>query len=508
MTVRPPAGSASHRGTASDLLHPLVFRELRRSFRTRAYLLTIGTACVAMLVIALIAADRELNGVEVSQWTLRTSLQVLVPVLLVAIPMQAHLALREETFGHTADQLVLAGLRPAGVVLGLVATAVLQCGVFTGFFAPLLAFSYLLLGVDARTIVECIALAVGACLVTTSAALAGLRLARFGWLRPHVTVLVLAALGALAVVVIGNMDALLAAVREDARSGRQFWLALQQIATISMLLATFLGLLAAGSLTPHPEARAIGFRLVGLAAAPTCTLAFGAGVHGGLAAMVATAPFWFLATTEPLTLTRRQLALVPRGSRRRQLAMAPLLPGAGRGVLYAAAVLAACVLSGIATEWSVRGAAPTRDGVLRLAALAALGIGYAAWFCRHRLHGVETSRLATTQARLGLARQLAALWFFALVLDGWAVGLGGAPLALASSLVPFAHLAAPQYLPPALVLLAIGATLGGMLLAPALPAVRFGLRELRDPGQTPIPRELRARTRRPHTRSRQRRQPR
>ena len=126
------------RGAAwSDRIHPLVVRDVQRAFRTRAYTIGASASCVAVLAIALLAVDRQVAGLEVAQWTLRTSLAAMCPVLLFGIPLQAFAGLRAETDGDSADQLGLSGLRPTTVVFGFMATALLQSLVLLGFFAPL-----------------------------------------------------------------------------------------------------------------------------------------------------------------------------------------------------------------------------------------------------------------------------------------------------------------------------------------------------------------------------------
>ncbi len=464
-------------------LHPILVRDVRRAFRTKTYGATMTLSCVAVVAIALLAVDREVAGLEIAGWTLRATLTALLPVLLFAVPLQAHLSLRDEVAGHTADQLLLAGMRPAGILFGMLGTALLQCALFLGFFAPLLGFSYLLLGVDLRTLFLVLLLAPLACCTTVTFGFASLRLRR--WLGEHATTLVVIGLGSLTAFAVQQVDTLATDLARVARSP-DYWLVVQSWLTLGLLVSLFCILLAAAALTPLRESRSVGFRMLGLAAMPTVTLLAGGGLDGAMTAGVLALPIALRAVTEPLTLNNRQRALVPPTKKERRR-LAPFLPGSGRGLMYVVLLAVTCLIAGIFTEFTFRASTPDPDRAFRLVAVCGLLVAYSAYGLHYRLTGVEQSLLATGQARLGILARVIGLWVAMSLFDGMSLAAGKIGVAMLSSFNPLVVASGTRALLPA-PLLAFAAVLfacfGVWLKRNAL---RFSLEELEAPGKLDVP---------------------
>ena len=129
----------------SDRLHPILVRDVRQATRSKVYTVAMIVACVSVVAIGLLAVDRDKDAIDLSRWILVTTLQCLAPLVLFAIPLMAFLSLREEVSEHTADQIIVTGMRPLSVIFGMLLAAMAQSLLFVSMFAPLLGFSFLLL---------------------------------------------------------------------------------------------------------------------------------------------------------------------------------------------------------------------------------------------------------------------------------------------------------------------------------------------------------------------------
>lgn len=406
----------------SDRLHPILVRDVVQATRGRVHGLAMALACVSVIGIGLLAVDRDLEAFELSHWTLVTSIQCLAPLLLFAIPLMAFLSLREEVAESTADQLILTGMRPLSVVVGMLLAALAQSLLFVSMFAPLLAFSYLLLGVDVWTLLQAVWLLPLASLLVTALAFALMRLSAIRTLRQHVPLAVLLVLGWCTVSAMAGADRLVLWMQANARAPSFWQLGLQQLLLLGLGTA-FLGLIGAGGLSHVKENRATSFRLLGVVAAPALTLYFGAGMHGAAWACLCLMPFWLTAVTDPFALSARHRPLVPK-TRGRALVMLPFLPGSARGLYYTAVLAMVTLASGLATAWLFHGSLPKGDELL----LGLVGCGYlltyALLFCWLRNHGFAQDRMATTMARIRLPCFTVVLWCVA--------GLGDAMLELST----------------------------------------------------------------------------
>jgi ABC-type transport system involved in cytochrome c biogenesis permease component len=114
--------------------------------------------------------------------------------LLVGLsPFIAFLSMRQEVSSGTVEHLMLSKLSPGAVVRGKLAAAVVQIVVVISLFAPLLALTWLLRGVDVRTIAALLTLALIAGISAVSVGICGGALCR--WPPARAIFVVILALG-------------------------------------------------------------------------------------------------------------------------------------------------------------------------------------------------------------------------------------------------------------------------------------------------------------------------
>ncbi len=338
----------------SDRLNPILLREVQQALNGRAFLVTVWLALLGIVVVALTYA----SGGELERFAGRKAftlaLSLLTPLVGLVVPFIAFLSMRQEVSSGTVEHLLLSRLSPGAVVRGKLAAAVVQLVVVISLFAPLLALTWLLRGVDVRTIAVLLTLALLAGVAAVSVGICGGALCR--WPPARAILVVILALG-FSLVSLSASAAMRELVREVASglSGPDFrwrpWLG----ALVPVGAGVGLLMLTASSALTHPhENRSTGFRLFALLSVATLYgwMAFmvldarrGSASWRGSSGMDRLAPeialglafatffFWLFASTEEDRLSPRVRVHVPR-SRALSLLVAPLLPGSGRGLLF------------------------------------------------------------------------------------------------------------------------------------------------------------------------------
>lgn len=409
----PPTAAALER-PLSDRLNPVFVRELHQQLRGRVFAAILLLALLAILAVgAAIALDRQSivlvqSGAGHYQRTLvdrdgregfQVVLAVLLPLLVFVIPFQAFVSTAREVRGGAAELLLLSKLTPQEIVRGKLLAGLAQSFLFLGLFAPLLAVTFLLRGVDAGMILGAIAVSALVSVLATAFAVAAGALARFRLVAPLLYGVTGIALGLATVgCIAGALEALAEVQRElrdpDVILGVGLFIA-------GLAAATILLGLVAGSVLTHPhENRSTGFRVFYLALLPVAfsvpLWAAPASIRGPALVIVAALallvflPFALFAASESPALSPRVRAHVPR-SRVLALLLAPFYPGAARGFLYAVLVYALLAVAAIGlgeVYWPTSAARPSFEQT-RTVALAVLG--HAIFF---------TGALAFARARL------------------------------------------------------------------------------------------------------------
>ena len=334
----------------SDRLNPILVRETQQAVNGRTFLTALSLALGAIVLVALTTAGAG-GSTRAEGWSaFALGMQVLVPILCLVVPLQAFLSTRHEVSTGTVEHLLLSRLTPGAVVRGKIAAAAVESVVFLSVFAPLIALTYLLRGVDVPTIALALGLAFVYGMGAVVFAVAMGAVCRWPGLRalPLVVVALGLTIGTGALTL--GMRPVLAGVGYTLRTADMgFGRGAVSLVMPVLLTAPFLFLLASAALAHPHENRSTPFRvfaLVALLGTATWaqwfdlarTLSFGGrtgNAAGGVLTLGAmlTTPFWLFAVTEEEALSPRVRTLVPRRTLLALLAV-PFLPGGGRGLLF------------------------------------------------------------------------------------------------------------------------------------------------------------------------------
>ncbi|MCC7062305.1 MAG: hypothetical protein IT456_05835 [Planctomycetes bacterium] len=152
----------------SDLLNPILVREVQQAIKGRVFMLTVVVALAISVVIAVAVAGDQDAGLQSGRSAFDAGLATLVPLLIFVVPMQAYQSMRMEMRAGIVEQLLLSELRPRRIVVGKLAAAMVQFVLYISVMSPLLATSYLLRGVDLPTIGLSLLFALVFCIAATS----------------------------------------------------------------------------------------------------------------------------------------------------------------------------------------------------------------------------------------------------------------------------------------------------------------------------------------------------
>ncbi|MCB9914734.1 MAG: hypothetical protein H6828_06235 [Planctomycetes bacterium] len=342
--ARETAGPAQR---LSDLLNPILVKEVRQSLRGRyfkvSFWVTLTIATLVGLAVLLFtyneAQDMGLDTFGAPFFIAMLSCLVLATQVLV--PFSAFLSMGSEWDENTYDLLVLSNLRPRQIVLGKVLSAFVQALLFYAAFGPFLVFAFLLRGLDIVAIFTVLGMSTVASLLLSSVAVA---MSSFGRGR-FVRLLLMVVLAVL--LVWTSFGTVFAGAGLTFSPTELYRPETQQAigATLSIAFAVALFFFAAAcARLAHPEEnRSTGLRLMTLVVIAIglgwMTWIMGAHFEDEPAlasvclahAVLAATTLFFV--TEPERLGRRVTSGLPR-FRLLRLLEAPFLPGGGRGLLF------------------------------------------------------------------------------------------------------------------------------------------------------------------------------
>ncbi len=349
-----PEGRLGFADRVVDRLNPILVREVQQSLNGKAFLSTLVLALMGVVLVGLTSSGRNSPGVT-GYATFRLALQLLAPIVLLAVPMVAFLSMRQEVSAGTIEHLLLSKLGPGAIVRGKLYAALVQQVIFLAVFAPLVAMTFLLRGVDVPTILQMLGLAAIGGLVACSLAIAMGALSRFQQVRALPLLVVAAGLTIVCVAVVGAMDGILywvTSITSQSRGGRSEFTPLAVIWIPCAVAVLLFGVTAAAALAHPNENRSTVFRLFAVGTLLSVfgwvwwmdvrwrSMRFGSSsdldeAAPALAAWLAGILylFWYFAVTEAGPLSLRVRTRVPRN---RVLAgfLTPWLPGGGRGYLF------------------------------------------------------------------------------------------------------------------------------------------------------------------------------
>lgn len=339
----PPTTDSRRERWLDRLVHPIVLKELRQASRGAFVLramLIVQLLAFGLAAVTLLLETDALESSDIGLKLFSVAVGCAILATCAVVPFFGFLSLGAEREMSTIDLLHLTRLRPRGIVFGKLAACFVLTLEFCASLAPLLVLSYLLPGLDLRTVIAAMivipvaSLALSACAIGMS----GIVTSRLGRALASVVLI----LGLFLVGLYGFFG-VLAELRfsGSASSGMlvgMFVGAIAVIAPIAILL------LAAGivPLTHPEENRAFAPRIAMLVVAlltPIVVLVFefltGLDDEGVAALQIYTIILLALcgvaAMTEPEVLPRRT-ARTP--SRLPALLRAPFVAGGGRGFLF------------------------------------------------------------------------------------------------------------------------------------------------------------------------------
>lgn len=334
----------------SDRMNPVFVRELQQALKGRVFGVSLYLSLLAIIGLGIYFAGLSSNPVSDEprgRDAFQAVLMILAPILIVIVPAQALHSTVKEVQGGAAELLFLSRITPFGLIRGKLFAALGQSLLYLSLFAPTLALTFLLRGVDVKMIGSHLVLAALASVVCTSFAVAAGTLARF---RP-ITALVTGA------TILALFWALFIAWAFIAIGMRAFfspslpWFVTTSVVGIVSTLAVTLFAVCGCAMLKHPyENRSSAIRVyavvmmgavfalnaVVLATAPREEMLR----FSSLSATAIAAIFFLFASTEDDLLSPRVRTQVPKNPLL-ALLVTPFLPGRGRGLLFTVLCVAA-----------------------------------------------------------------------------------------------------------------------------------------------------------------------
>src|SRR6185295_11719435 len=150
----PETESADRLDRLSDLLSPIVIKEVRQMVRGREFNYSFTLSVVAGLLVALYTGMYATTGTEDYGVGIFAALMACLTVVGVVIaPMGAFNALRNERMERTLDLVTVTTLSPRRIVIGKLMAQAVKLATLFAALAPFVAMSFLLGGIDFLTIV-------------------------------------------------------------------------------------------------------------------------------------------------------------------------------------------------------------------------------------------------------------------------------------------------------------------------------------------------------------------
>jgi ABC-type transport system involved in cytochrome c biogenesis permease component len=360
----------------TDRLNPILVRELQQALAGRAFVATLFLTVVAVVLLAMgfawIGEAGDQRGREAFAWCIAA----IAPIALLIVPLQAFTGMRQEVGGGTAEQLLMTRLRPSRIVLGKILAGLAQFGLFLGVFAPLVALTFLLRGIDVPTIALTLFFALLANVAANAFAIALASVGGAKTAQQATQALASAGLFIATFTAMGGSYELPHLFASLLRDG-DFWPIFLSLLGSFAVGIWLCAMIATTALAHGYENRSSPFRAfaVGMllllavwlvAALEPRHLGEAAGYVSASFALCL-APFWLWAACEEAGMSPRVRSLVPRRGGLALLAV-PFLPGGGRGLLFGLLLAALGVAVGGLLPLAV-GERPDR-AALRVCAIA------------------------------------------------------------------------------------------------------------------------------------------
>lgn len=157
-----------------DSVNPIMVKEARQALKSRQFIFTFSALLLAALAWTIVGSLSIMPQIYTSPSAPRLLIGyyflLAVPMLLV-VPMAAYRSLEGEIDDGTLELLSISALGPWQIVLGKLASAILQMGLYFVALFPCMAYAYNLRGVDLPTMLILLGILLTAAVMLTIAAL-------------------------------------------------------------------------------------------------------------------------------------------------------------------------------------------------------------------------------------------------------------------------------------------------------------------------------------------------
>lgn len=140
---------------ASERLNPILIKEARQSLKSRQFVMTFGLLLLAVwgwTALSVTMLQTQGLGSRATHGVFAGYFIVLEVPLLVIVPFSAFRSLASEREDGTFELVSITTLGARQIVMGKLASSLLQVMVYFSVIAPCIAFTYMLRGIDLPTI--------------------------------------------------------------------------------------------------------------------------------------------------------------------------------------------------------------------------------------------------------------------------------------------------------------------------------------------------------------------
>ncbi len=245
-----------------DVVNPIMVKEARQALKSRQFVFTFSGLLFAALGWTIVGSLSMMPQIYTSPSAPRMLIGyyfvLAVPMLLV-VPMAAYRSLEAEIDDGTLELLSISALGPWQIVLGKLASAMLQMGLYFVALVPCVAYAYNLRGVDLPTTLLILGVLLVAAIMLTIAALfmaaiSSSRTGRITSLFVVVASLLVAQWG------LGELVVALVTSGNPLAAGGLFF-AVIATAALSLSVGNLLLTVTAAQLTPESENRSTRIRI-------------------------------------------------------------------------------------------------------------------------------------------------------------------------------------------------------------------------------------------------------
>ncbi len=342
----------------SQFCSSILVKEARQAMSSRQFLWTYLALLAVCALWAIVGLTFSGSRAESGPAMLFGFYTIIGVPLAIIVPFSAFRSLVREFEDGTIQLVSITTMKPYQIVAGKMGSAMLQLLVYLSVLAPCIAFTYLLRGIGVEQIVAGLVVSIFGCLVLTAVGLFLAGVTRSGLLNVGVSVVLIAALIGVYFAWVGVAGGI---THSNILAGDDFWNPDSLVALFGFFaffgsFGVLLFVSAASQISFPTENRTTAVRIVTLGQQVLCfawiiaaAVAGGPNMNGEFGAIMCfiVGHFWlvigFLMSSESWPLSDRVARQLPTTFLGRTFTSL-LMPGPGRGFLFAAANVIACTV--------------------------------------------------------------------------------------------------------------------------------------------------------------------